>query len=36
MSTFRHAVNAWFDDPTPGLQADVTQAFDQLRGLAAL
>jgi AcrR family transcriptional regulator len=35
MSTFRHAVSAWFDDPTSGLDRWVTRAFDQLRGLAA-
>jgi AcrR family transcriptional regulator len=35
MSTFRHAVSAWFDDPALGLDAEVTRAFDQLRGLAA-
>lgn len=35
MLTFRHAVSAWFADPALGLDAEVTRAFDQLRGLAA-
>jgi AcrR family transcriptional regulator len=35
MSTFRHAVSAWFDDPALGLDAWVTRAFDQLRALSS-
>ena len=35
MSTFRHAVNAWFDNAAPGLDSWVTRAFDQLRRLSA-
>jgi AcrR family transcriptional regulator len=35
MSTFGHAVGAWFADPALSLDARLTQAFDQLRSLAA-
>jgi AcrR family transcriptional regulator len=35
MAAFRHAVSAWFDDPTPGLDAHLTRAFDQLHALSS-
>lgn len=35
MAAFRHAVSAWFDDPTLRLDAHLTHAFDQLRTLSS-
>jgi AcrR family transcriptional regulator len=35
MAAFSHAANAWFDDPTPGLDAHLTRAFDALRDLSS-
>ncbi len=32
-ATYRQAVRAWTDDPTPGLDAHLRQAFEDLRTL---
>ncbi|GAA4060026.1 hypothetical protein [Actinomadura miaoliensis] len=33
-AAFQHAVDAWADDPAPGLDAHLCQAFDDLRALS--
>jgi AcrR family transcriptional regulator len=35
MAAFAHATRAWFYDPAPGLDAHLTRAFDELRGLSS-
>jgi AcrR family transcriptional regulator len=35
MAAFNYAVSAWAEDPTSGLEANLTRAFDQLRGLSS-
>jgi AcrR family transcriptional regulator len=34
-AAYQHAVQAWMDDPAPGLDALLCQAFDDLRALSA-
>jgi AcrR family transcriptional regulator len=34
-AAFQHAVHIWADDPAPGLDAHLCQAFDDLRALSA-
>ena len=34
MAAFSHAARAWFEDPAPGLDAHLIQAFDQLQALS--
>ena len=35
MAAFGYAASAWFDDPTPGLAAHLTRAFDELHDLSS-
>jgi hypothetical protein len=35
MAAFNYAVSAWAEDPTSGLEDNLTRAFDQLRGLSS-
>jgi AcrR family transcriptional regulator len=35
LAAFNYAASAWFADPTPGLEAHLTRAFDELKDLSS-